>query len=582
MENEEMNAGTGLIRKSTLLDNPVLRHFVKKHRLNDIEALVLGALLELTDQMKTPIKTTYRAIADGVELATMSVYQSIESLHRNRIIEYKPTGDYVHISFGEIDDSIEEINLAYINARKIKRIESDILYMKKQNYVPSADLFDMIYPIIGKLVAKKIADALRSLVNYIDERLDDVLSMKMWKYRVMAFRTKVPLGEIILRESLPFYIDEIFLLDKKSSLLLGHASRNGEEKVDRDLVGGMLAAINDFIKTSFKAEKSSIDEIQFGNSKVMVTEHVYFFGALVAKGSPPLEFDNRIEGVMNDIHILYRRQLKNFSGNMEDVAGIEKPLERLIEDTNRVPGTGANGGRSLGKVKWAAALLACILAVFLTWGMYCRVMNWQLEKRIADHMERSLPAYSHDLVFNVDGKELAVTGTVSSRETAEALMREVKKFPDIQEVDNRAVVADYRSVRRFRTELEGLAEQMTGLQLALVKQELEKIVIQFPTGVMAVDNAQLLQVRRAWEILKQHPRIHIDIIAFNDPAGGVAVNRRLAEGRMAAVKQSFVRLGMSGERIHVTDFDPEILSADPRFTQFRENRGIMMFAKIPH
>jgi outer membrane protein OmpA-like peptidoglycan-associated protein len=582
MENKEMNAGTDLIRKSTLLDNPVLRHFIKKHRLNDKDALVLGGLLELTDQMKTPIKTTYRAIAEGVELTTMSVYQSIESLHRNRIIEYKPTGDYVHISFSEIDDSIEEINLAYINARKIKRIEADILYMKKQQYVPSAELFDMIYPIIGKLVAKKIADALRSLVNYIDERLDAVLSMKMWRYRIMAFRTKVPLGEIILRESLPFYIDEIFLLDKKSSLLLGHASRNGEEKVDRDLVGGMLAAINDFIKTSFKAEKSSIDEIQFGNSKVMVTEHVYFFGAIVAKGSPPLEFDARIEGVMNDIHILYRRQLKNFSGNMEDVAGIEKPLARLIEDTNRVPGTGAGGDRPLGKVKWAAALLSCILAVFLARGIYCRVVDRQFEKKIADHMERSLPAYSHDLVFDVDGNELAVTGTVSSAETAEALMREVKKIPGIREVDNRAVIADYRSVRRFRSELEGLTGQMAGLQLALVKQELEKIVIQFPTGVMAVDNAQLLQVRRAWEILKQHPRIHIDVIAFNDPAGGVEVNRRLAEGRMAAVKQSFIRLGMPGERIHVTDFDPEILSADPRFAEFRENRGIMMFAKIPH
>jgi outer membrane protein OmpA-like peptidoglycan-associated protein len=344
----------------------------------------------------------------------------------------------------------------------------------------------------------------------------------------------------------------------------------------------MLAAINDFIKTSFKAEKSSIDEIQFGNSKVMVTEHVYFFGAIVAKGSPPLEFDARIEGVMNDIHILYRRQLKNFSGNMEDVAGIEKPLARLIEDTNRVPGTGAGGDRPLGKVKWAAALLSCILAVFLAWGIYCRVVDRQFEKKIADHMERSLPAYSHDLVFDVDGNELAVTGTVSSAETAEALMREVKKYPGIREVDNRAVIADYRSVRRFRSELEGLTGQMAGLQLALVKQELEKIVIQFPTGVMAVDNAQLLQVRRAWEILKQHPRIHIDVIAFNDPTGGVEVNRRLAEGRMAAVKQSFIRLGMPGERIHVTDFDPEILSADPRFAEFRENRGIMMFAKIPH
>ena len=58
----------GLVRKAGSIDNPILRHFIKKHKLHDQDSLLLGVILDLTDQMKTPIKTTYRSLADSTEL----------------------------------------------------------------------------------------------------------------------------------------------------------------------------------------------------------------------------------------------------------------------------------------------------------------------------------------------------------------------------------------------------------------------------------------------------------------------------------------------------------------------------------
>jgi hypothetical protein len=57
-----------LIRKSGSIDNPILRHFIKKHKLDDQDSLLLSVILDLTDQMKTPIKTTYRSLADSTDL----------------------------------------------------------------------------------------------------------------------------------------------------------------------------------------------------------------------------------------------------------------------------------------------------------------------------------------------------------------------------------------------------------------------------------------------------------------------------------------------------------------------------------
>ena len=62
-----------LVRRVALIDNPILRHFIKKHKLNDHDSLILGVLLDLTDQMKTPIKTTYRAIGETANLPTIGI-----------------------------------------------------------------------------------------------------------------------------------------------------------------------------------------------------------------------------------------------------------------------------------------------------------------------------------------------------------------------------------------------------------------------------------------------------------------------------------------------------------------------------
>lgn len=569
----------GLVRRVGQIDNPVLRHFIKKFSLNDGDSMILGVLLDLTDQMKTPIKTTYRSIADSAGLQIVEAYHSIQSLHRNRIIEYKPSGDYVHISFKEIDESIEEISLAYRNAKKIKLLEEQVAHINRRKYVPADDLFDIMYPMIGRLVAAKIAEALRLMVDYINERLESSLSWRMWLYRIESFRTKVPLAEIILRESLPYYIDEIFLIEKKTSLLLGHASRTGGENIDKDLVGGMMAAINDFIRTSFKAGKSGFSELHFEQSKIMIAESVYFYAALVVNGAPDIGFMEAVSELVSTVHVLYRRQLKNFNGSMAELAGIEKPLAEFIEKTN-APRAADSGNRPYQKLKIAGAIVLAALIGLTMWKGYSCYRDSRLESLIAERIETGLAPYTHDVEVDIDGDTAMVAGTVDSRATAEKISGIIRENGGLKTVENSAVITDYRSVLRLRDEMKALDVKLQMFQLVAVRQDLEKIVIQFPAGSARVDEAQRLQIRRIYEILSPYPAIHVDIVAFNDPTGGIEVNRRLAQGRMEAVSGSLKGMGINGDRLHIMDFSPNILESDPRFAEFRDRRGIMLFAKF--
>jgi len=150
---------------------------------------------------------------------------------------------------------------------------------------------------------------------------------------------------------------------------------------------------------------------------------------------------------------------------------------------------------------------------------------------------------------------------------------------EIEHIVNKTVSADFRIVEKFKLELAQFDKRFNDLQILLIRQELEKIIIQFPSGVTSIGSNQILQARKIYEILKGYPEINVDIIAFNDPTGGFDVNKKLAEGRMAAIKKYLISLGMNGDRITITDFNPDVISADPRFAGFKDTRGIMLFAK---
>jgi len=580
MKKEEMKKQLALINKTSLLDNPILRHYLKKYKLNDTDAIVLGVLLDLTGQGKVEIRTHYNVIAENAELTAMEVYQSINSLHRFRIIEFKPVGNFVHISFQEINEKIEEIALAYINAKKIKHLEHDVDYIKGMNYIPASDLFDIITPVIGKIITKKIADALRDLVNYINDRLESSMSLKMWKYKFLSFRSGLPLAEIILRESLPCVIDEILIIEKKSSILIARGSRSENSETDRDLVVAMLSAIADFIRTSFNKKDSELNEISFGESKIKIIESTYFYAAVVIHGSTTLEISNNINFLINDIHRKYRDLLKSFKGSMDGFGGIAGMLNEFINRSNTVNYPGGPGEKSYKKLKITAGITGVTVLILIVLYIAGEIRDSRLENKIMYKLSEVLTPFTHDIECDVDGDTIIIKGVVASPQTAEEINKTVAAFTEIKKIKNRTVSADFRTVEKFNGKIESFENRFKDLQILFIRQEIQKIIIQFPAGVTSIGSNQVLQTKKIYEILKEYPDINVDIIAFNDPAGGFDVNKKLAEGRMLAIKNYLVSLGMKGDRINITDFNPDVISSDPKFSEFRDTRGIMLFAKL--
>ncbi len=148
------------------------------------------------------------------------------------------------------------------------------------------------------------------------------------------------MGELILRDTLPFIVEELFIIEKKSGILLAHHSRKAEGDVDRDLVSGMLTAIRDFIKTSFrKKHDEEVNEISYGDARIMIRAEPYFFAAFVVSGTPDMEFNLEMNRFTLELYRGNRSLVRAFKGDMDSLEPLRGPVRGFVERFSTLPAT---------------------------------------------------------------------------------------------------------------------------------------------------------------------------------------------------------------------------------------------------
>jgi len=101
----------------------------------------------------------------------------------------------------------------------------------------------MLYPVIGPAIRRAVAEALKGLLESINRTMEHSFSARSWGWRFESWRTGVPFGQIVLKHTLAYSVDEVFLVQRNSGLLIARAAREATEVLDRDAVAAMLSAI---------------------------------------------------------------------------------------------------------------------------------------------------------------------------------------------------------------------------------------------------------------------------------------------------------------------------------------------------
>jgi outer membrane protein OmpA-like peptidoglycan-associated protein len=204
----------------------------------------------------------------------------------------------------------------------VSTVEEAIQVSVRQDYNVLAD---GLFPIIGPATRKAIFTALEEMMQSMNQTLEHSLSLQSFKWRLEAKRTGKSFAEVVLLRTLVYRVEQIFLIHKKSGLLLQHLVTMQVAVQDPDLVAAMLTAIQDFVKDSFSVQEGDgIKSLRFGELVIWIEEGPQALIAAIIRGNPPQELKLVLQEAIEKIHLKLSREIQNFTGEIE-VFEVSKP-----------------------------------------------------------------------------------------------------------------------------------------------------------------------------------------------------------------------------------------------------------------
>ena len=189
-----------------------------------------------------------------------------------------------------------------------------------------------IFPILGPAIRKSIAETMSALVRSINSAVEHSLSPRGIKWRIESWRTGVPYAQVVIKHALIYRVEQAFLIHAESGLLIAHATAPGLKLPDADLISGMLTAIQDFVRDSFRpGEGATLRTFSVGDHTVQVEAGPLALLALVIKGEAPEAVLRKQQDTLEMIHLQFSEPLAEFSGDTAPFQSVPSLLEECLE-----------------------------------------------------------------------------------------------------------------------------------------------------------------------------------------------------------------------------------------------------------
>jgi outer membrane protein OmpA-like peptidoglycan-associated protein len=459
--------------------------------------------------------------------------------------------------------------------------------IKNQIELERDAMVDALYPVIGNTVSKYMVDVVRN----INEKVEQALTPKGIERKIRAKLQGVSEAELILQEAIQYEVQAIFLIHKTSGAIVEEVqSPQLAQKLESDLLAGMLTAIRSFVNDCISLDRNSeLNQIEYGDAKIILEVGGYCYLAVIVKGEPSKQFIANIRETLSQIILVHGETIETYDGNPRNIpSSIQTSLSQLLENKT-----------ISAKKKKPTALLAILgiilLAIGIPWGISLHRQN------ITSQIDRELYAAPELSVYRLNstikGGKLILTGrvgseylktqagtiaaTIAEREklaldnqivAAEVPIdptlagAEIQRTTDLlNQKEGVAIVADYQpknlTIRGVVLENRGLAEITRAFQaipsidtiVVRTSPELPQTSqrIYFAPNAATIDLGTTAQIlREIVSTLQDNPRLHLRIIGHADISGETEKNRQLKEKRAANVKLALVNLGIEADRLH--------------------------------
>jgi hypothetical protein len=225
------------------------------------------------------------------------------------------------------------------------------------------EMIEALYPIIGQLVVRAVSEAVQDLARTVDAQVRRSFDLRAVWWRIRARLGGVSQAEMSLRTSLPFKVNEVFLIHRETGLLLGHISRDPEAARDSELVGSMLTAIRDFAQDAFgRGREGQLEEIEYGDEHILLEASQHAYLAVVASGVEPPGFRAEMRNRIIEIEHTHAGAMRSYDGDASALASAEASLQPL---TRGIEPPRLTGSQRVLMGGIASLLVICLVAACL-------------------------------------------------------------------------------------------------------------------------------------------------------------------------------------------------------------------------
>ncbi|MDR4495992.1 MAG: hypothetical protein AB7P17_08485 [Nitrospirales bacterium] len=191
---------------------------------------------------------------------------------------------------------------------------------------------DAIAPILGPAIRKAVSRAMRGMLQSLNQTLEYGMSWQGLQWRWEAWKTGRPFAEVVLLHTLRFRVEQVFLIHKRTGLLLNHVMAEGVTGQGEEVISGMLTAIQDFVRDSFhQSQDEGLESLRIGELTVWVEQGPSAILASVIRGAPPVKLRDVLQGTVETIHAQYSEALRNFQGDAGPFLETRLSLEDCLQ-----------------------------------------------------------------------------------------------------------------------------------------------------------------------------------------------------------------------------------------------------------
>ncbi len=193
-------------------------------------------------------------------------------------------------------------------------------------------LAEAIFPIIGPAIRKAIAEALSQMIQSLNQTLENSLSPKGLRWRLEAMQTGKPFAEVVMLNSLLYRVEQVFLIHKKTGILLQHVSIKASETQDGEMVSAMLTAIQDFVHDSFQtSEDATLDSLRVKDFSIWIENSPDAILAAVIRGNAPLNLREIFLEAIEQIQFEQEGDLVRFEGDTSIFDDTKPVLQECLQ-----------------------------------------------------------------------------------------------------------------------------------------------------------------------------------------------------------------------------------------------------------